>query len=341
MGSVKDLEIITPPTEDSTGQGRFIFSDRYSVFDWGEMPDHIPDKGASIALLAAFFFERLENMGIKTHYIGLIEDGRCKELNKLNAPSNIMEIHLVRVLEPTYTNNGYDYSVYKSQKGNFLIPLEIIYRNSVPEGSSLLKRMDRGEISPEDLGLSAPPQPGEKLERALYDVSTKLEITDRYITWQEAKEIASLSESELQEIHNLTDRINRLITEEFAKIGLNNEDGKIELAFDTDRKLMVVDVLGTLDECRFTYNGIPVSKEIARLYYRKTDWYHAVEEAKKKDRMNWKALVNTPPEPLPPRLKELISLVYKSCTNAITGKDWFPSVPEIQDILEELRGFLA
>lgn len=341
MGSVKDLEIITPPTEDSTGQGRFIFSDRYSVFDWGEMPDHIPDKGASIALLSAYFFERLEDMGIKTHYIGLIEDNRCKELNKLNGPSNIMEIRLVRVLKPKYTDNGYDYSEYKSQKGNFLIPLEIIYRNSVPEGSSLLKRMDKGEISPEDLGLSAPPQPGQKLERPIYDVSTKLEITDRYITWQEAKEIASLSDAELKEIHNLTGRINRLITEEFARIGLNNEDGKIELAFDSDRGLMVVDVLGTLDECRFTYNSIPVSKEIARLYYRKTDWYHAVEEAKKKDRMKWKELVSKSPDPLPPRLKELISLVYKSCTNTITGKEWFPSVPDIQDILEELRGFLV
>lgn len=341
MGSVKDLEIIIPPTEDSTGQGRFIFSDRYSVFDWGEMPDHIPDKGASIALLGAYFFERLQDMGIKTHYIGLIEDNRCKELNKLNAPSNIMEIHLVRVLEPTYRDNGYDYSVYKSQKGNFLIPLEIIYRNSVPEGSSLLKRMNKGDISPEALGFSAPPHPGEKLEKPVYDVSTKLEITDRYITWQEAQEIASLSESELQDIHNLTERINRLITDEFAKIGLNNEDGKIELAFDPDRRLMVVDVLGTLDECRFTYNGIPVSKEIARLYYRKTDWYHAIEEAKKKDRMNWKALVNISPEPIPPRLKELISLVYKSCTNTITGKEWFPAVPDIQDILEELRDFLV
>ena len=31
------------------------------------------------------------------------------------------------------------------------------------------------------------------------------------------------------------------------------------------RRLMVVDVLGTLDECRFTLDGLPVSKEIAKV----------------------------------------------------------------------------
>ena len=33
---------------------------------------------------------------------------------------------------------------------------------------------------------------------------------------------------------------------------------------------MVVDVVGTLDECRFTYDGVHVSKEIARQFYKKT-----------------------------------------------------------------------
>ncbi len=341
MGSVKDLQIINHPTGDSTGVGRFIFSDRYSVFDWGEMPDHIPEKGASIALLSAYFFERLAELGIKTHYIGLVEEGRAKKMNELKGPSHVMEIMLVRVLKPEFVDNRYDYSAYEKERGNFLIPLEIIYRNSVPEGSSLLKRLKSGEVSPEDFGLTTAPRPGQQLKKPIYDVSTKLEITDRYITWQEAKEIAHLTDEELQQILDITDRINRLITEEFAKIGLKNEDGKIELAFDPQRRIMVVDVLGTLDECRFTYKGIPVSKEIARLYYRKTPWYHEVEEAKKRDRMNWKGLVKNPPEPLPPRLKELISLAYRACTNMITGRQWFPGVPPLPGVLEELKAFLS
>ena len=44
MGSVKDLQVIKQATRDVMGVGRFHFSDRYSVFDWGEMPDHIEGK---------------------------------------------------------------------------------------------------------------------------------------------------------------------------------------------------------------------------------------------------------------------------------------------------------
>jgi len=36
----------------------------------------------------------------------------------------------------------YDYSVYTSRLKNFLIPLEIIYRNGLPEGSSVFKKLE-------------------------------------------------------------------------------------------------------------------------------------------------------------------------------------------------------
>jgi phosphoribosylaminoimidazole-succinocarboxamide synthase len=41
MGSVKDLTILKKPEGLQEGLGKFSFSDRYSVFDWGQMPDHI------------------------------------------------------------------------------------------------------------------------------------------------------------------------------------------------------------------------------------------------------------------------------------------------------------
>ena len=48
MGSVKDLIIVKNPTQKNMGIGKFIFSDRYSVFDWGEMPDQIEEKGKEL-----------------------------------------------------------------------------------------------------------------------------------------------------------------------------------------------------------------------------------------------------------------------------------------------------
>ena len=42
----------------------FEFSDRYSVFDWGEMPDQLQDKGKTLAIMGKSFF----------HYLGLPEN---------------------------------------------------------------------------------------------------------------------------------------------------------------------------------------------------------------------------------------------------------------------------
>lgn len=340
MGSVKDLVVLENPAKNKTGKAQFVFSDRYSIFDWGEMPDHIQDKGAALCITAAFFFEKLEEEGIRTHYRGLVEEDEVKRLSGLKLPQSRMEIELLRVLKPDIRENTYDYSIYREEKDNFLIPLEIIYRNSLPEGSSVFKRLREGSSRLEDFGLNKMPYPGQVLERPLLDVSTKLEASDRYLSWEEAKQIAGMSEDEVEEIKRITLLINELITKEARRIGLVNEDGKVEFGFDEDRNLILVDALGTLDECRFTYKGMAVSKEIARIFYRNTTWYEEVEEAKKKDKVGWKKLVENKPPSLPPALKDSISMFYKASCNEITGRIWFTDVPSVNEILEEIREVL-
>jgi phosphoribosylaminoimidazole-succinocarboxamide synthase len=304
------------------------------------MPDQISNKGSAITLLGAYFFEKLEDMGIPTHYVGLVEDDTVKKLSEIKKPTNTMELKLLHVLKPFLKGNQYNYSMYRKKNTGILIPLEVIYRNFLPPGSSVFKRLNKGEISPQDLGLDRMPVPNQKLDSPIIDVSTKLEITDRYLTWAEAQQISGLNDKEITKLKNLTNTVNDFITEEFSKIGLVNEDGKIEVGFDQKRRLMLIDVLGTLDECRFTYDGIPVSKEIARIYYRKTEWYQAVEEAKKKDRQNWKNICRLNPEPLPPRLRLLISEIYCSVTNEITNNEWFKDVPSLKVILKEIKEIL-
>jgi phosphoribosylaminoimidazole-succinocarboxamide synthase len=286
MGSVKDLEVLEKPTTDTMGVGRFHFSDRYSVFDWGEMPDHIDGKGASLCLMGAYCFEKLAETGVKTHYRGLVDKtGRLVTFKELRQPTSIMEVNLVNVYKPkTRETNGkvtYDYDMYTPKLNNCLIPLEIIYRNGLPEASSVFKRLEQGKITPKDLGLDHAPNPGERLAMPIFDVSTKLEETDRYVTWEEAKKIADITNIELIAVKTVLAKVDNAITEMACHAKLENEDGKIELAFDSRRKLMVVDVVGTLDECRFTYDGVHVSKEVVRQFYKKTGWYRDVEEAKK------------------------------------------------------------
>lgn len=337
MGSVKDLKIVKKPESSKMGIGQFVFSDRYSVFDWGEMPDQIPNKGAAITILGGYFFEKMEEMGIPTQYIGLVEDGVAKKLSDVRKPVSTMEIKLLNVVRPELKGQEYDYSSYQHQRGGFLIPLEVIYRNFLPEGSSVFRRLKKGTVMPEDLGLDKPPVPGQKLDHPLLDVSTKLEITDRYMRWDEAKQISGLSDDEIDEIKDLTNTINGLISKEFSRIGLVNEDGKIEFGYDPNRQLMVVDVLGTLDECRFTYDGLPVSKEIARLFYRNTKWYQAVEKAKNENRQHWKEICRLSPPPLPERIAQGISQVYCACTNEVTQQEWFEGIPPLKEILREME----
>jgi phosphoribosylaminoimidazole-succinocarboxamide synthase len=349
MGSVKDLETIREPTQDRMGIGRFYFSDRYSVFDWGQMPDRIAGKGAALCLMGAYCFERLEEKGMRTHYRGLIaEDGKVFKLKELKRPVNTMEIDLVNVYKPDVrVKDGklrYDYGRYTASLRNYLIPLEIIYRNGLPEGSSVFKRLEQGQISVEELGLTRYPKPGDRLSKPIFDVSTKLEEKDRYLPWKEAQEIAGLTDEEVGEVKDLLLRVNRLITQVALKANLENEDGKIELAFNPERELMVVDIVGTLDECRFTYEGLHVSKEIARQFYRRTSWFRDVEEAKKRAEAegveDWKALCESKPPKLDPALKRIIGEMYMAVSNEVTEHRMF-DVPSLAETVKKYRDYVG
>ncbi|NWG10328.1 phosphoribosylaminoimidazolesuccinocarboxamide synthase [Candidatus Bathyarchaeota archaeon] len=349
MGSVKDLEIVKKPTENAMGVGRFHFSDRYSVFDWGEMPDNIDGKGAALCMMGAYCFERLEEKGIKTHYRGLVStDDKVVAFDELKQPTSIMEFNLVNVYKPkAYKENGklvYDYSFFTTALRNYLIPLEIIYRNGLPEGSSIFKRLEQGTITLQELGLDHNPKPGEKLAKPIFDVSTKLEESDRYLTWKEAKRIAGLTDGKVAAVREVLLRANNVISEIAAVAQLENEDGKIELAFDSERKLMIVDIVGTLDECRFTYKGLHVSKEVARQFYRKTEWYSDVENAKKTAEKqgikDWKRICKSQPPRLDPQLRMIISEMYMAAANELTRHRLF-DVSRFVEVIKKYRGYVS
>jgi len=317
LGSVKNLVIEREPTEERLGIGVFEFTDDYSVFDFGKMPDTIPGKGESLARMASYNFKELEQkFSIRTHF------------KKFTAP-NKMHVELVRVLMPQ------DNQIFEETR-NYLVPLEIIFRNSLPEGSSVLKRLEAGEISLDDLGVSQVPAAGFKFEKPFLDVSTKLEPIDRYLSWDEAMDIAKISEDQLYELKEVALNINDYITEKAAAIGLEHADGKVEFAITPKNELMLVDVCGTLDEDRFLWNGIHVSKQVARDYYKTTPWFAELESAKKAnvEKADWPK-----PQPLPTELKDIISNMYRSVCDAWTGQKVFGS-PSIEEVMNSYKAFL-
>jgi phosphoribosylaminoimidazole-succinocarboxamide synthase len=346
---VKDLKIFKEPTKDEMGVGWFLFSDRYSVFDWGEMPDAISGKGQALCLIGAYCFEMLEEAGIRTHYRGLVDDrGKVVRFKELHSPVSVMEVNLVNVFRPkSQTNQGqveYDYSIYTSKLKNCLIPLELMYRNGLPEGSSVFKRLEQGAVSLEDLGLDHYPKPGERLNKPIFDVSTKLEETDRYLTWEEAQRISGLTTFELLSLKHILGRVDQIVTEMACHAKLENEDGKIELAFNDQRKLVVADVVGTLDECRFTYEGVHVSKEVARQFYRKTQWFKDVEKAKKQAELEgvreWRSLCRSQPPKLDPSLRDIIREMYMAAANEMTRRRMF-DVPELAKVIRKYGEYVG
>ena len=128
MGSVKDLAVTKQATENESGVGVFRFSADYSVFDYGKMPDTVPGKGESLCRMAAYNFKELEKRGVKSHFRKLVS-------------GNEMEVDLVRVLFPQKGE-------LKQGMSNYLIPLEVMFRNMLPPGSSLLKRLNNGSAKP-------------------------------------------------------------------------------------------------------------------------------------------------------------------------------------------------
>jgi phosphoribosylaminoimidazole-succinocarboxamide synthase len=336
MTSVKEFRVDEEPTTDSLGRGSFVFTDDYSVFDWGKMPDQIPGKGASLCTMGAYNFELLDVNHIPTHYRGVVEDGEELELGETTETPREMAIDLVQVPNLRY-DDGYDYeSFYDAVGNNYLIPLEIVFRNTVPVGSSL---RSRGE--PADYGLDYGSWPDEvvDLPQPVIEFSTKFEERDRYLSREEADDISG--PAEIARLEELALAVNHILTDHADRAGLVHEDGKIECLYH-DGAIKVADVVGTFDENRFSYDGQEMSKEVVRQYYKREhpEWVDAVSEAKaeadRRDDPDWRSLCDTEPPALSEEVINTVAEMYAAGTNAYTDYDWFDA-PELDEAVDTVR----
>lgn len=363
MGSVKDLLVAEPAYEDRPGAGNFVFSDRYSVFDWGEMPDHILNKGRCLAVMAAYNFEELERRGIRTHYRGLVADSgrpvRFSELKEGSGGFPTMQVALARVYPPVvreFHRQGameirYDYSFYESNRGrinNYLIALEIIFRNGLPFGSSVFKRLEQARSLADvragrkqlrdilsELGLREEPTPGIMLPKPVMSFTTKLEPGDRTLSEQEAYQLSGLRRDGFQELKRLALKANQIVSELAHRGGFEHYDGKVEAAWDGG--LMLCDVIGTFDENRFSWHGEQVSKELLRQWYKKRqpEFVQACDKWKKTG-AGWQRRCEVQPKKLPKQLATLVSQMYMAGCNRYTGRRIFKA-PELEEVMEKLR----
>ena len=342
MTSVKNFRVAAAATADALGRGAFAFTDDYSVFDWGKMPDEIPDKGASLCTMGAFNFELLEAASVPTHYRGVVVGGEEQSLDAALADGHApreMAIDLTQVPDLPFEAGSYDYGAYHAAAGsNYLIPLEVVFRNRVPVGSSLRMRS-----APTDHGLDRDSWPEEPVDlpEAVVEFSTKYEEQDRYLSRAEADEIAG--RASIDDLEGIAREVNRIVTEQAAEAGLTHQDGKIECLY-VDGEIRVADVVGTFDENRFAYVGQQLSKEVIRQYHKRTqpEWVEAVSAAKERAKAegvaDWKSLCEERPEPLDESVIRTARGMYCAGTNAYVGREVFdaPSLDDAVDAVQSL-----
>lgn len=243
----------------------FVFTDQISVFD-KIIPTMIPRKGETLCRESAFWFQIAKEMGIRTHFKELVASNRMR----------VQRVDLIR-----------DHSKIGNDTRNYLLPLEFVVRYYA--AGSLMDRLKSGELSPASIGFGGGHvvSYGEKLSEPYFEVTTKLEKSDRHLSLEEARKISGMTEDEMEQVRRVILKIDRRMASEVGERDLIHVDGKKEFAFDKDRNLLVVDTFGTLDEDRWwdseaysNGNIVELSKEFVRQHYRNAGYYGELEKAR-------------------------------------------------------------
>lgn len=360
-GSVKNVR-----GEVSADELLFEYSDRYSVFDWGEMPDSLSDKGRSLSVMGKCFFSYLEkkenwenlfsklrllkrfdenfltNLENSEQYKKFKENGLLHHANlsvdDVSWDSPYLWVKNIKILKPLRVDGIYDYTPYATKPINALVPLEVIFRLSLPPGNSFSKRLDSSLNETtlwKDHGFLGNPGFGN-LSKPVIDFSTKLENGDRYLSYHEAQLISGLNNIEFDHLKTYAKLVGLNLYVLHQEMGIELLDGKIEVATvpgSENRNFLLVDSVG-IDELRLVKNGKSLSKEFLREYYKNSSWYKALEISKKEASFqgcDFKAIClakyKESPENLDQKTKEKTESLYKSYANdlnvLVLGKKCF------------------
>ena len=175
----------------------FRFTNQISVFDQ-IIPSLIPRKGESLNRTTAHWFKLVEEEGVcGTHLVEVNAADRCL----------VRKVEVIK--EPGAIPRDMEW---------VFVPLEFICRHYL--SGSAWRRFQRGELTPEQLGVPADCEYGAKLEKPFVEVTTKFEAYDRNIDRAEALEISNITDEEYDSIVTAVLKIDEIIEREAAKNGL-------------------------------------------------------------------------------------------------------------------------
>jgi phosphoribosylaminoimidazole-succinocarboxamide synthase len=307
LHSTKNLTTLTAPSIASEGIGLFEYTDHYTVFHYGRMPDRIPGKGEATCRMAAFNLQLLEQNGIATHFRRFIAPNQIEfDLAHLPNPDPDAEA-------PTLLDGGY------------LVPVQVIVRTELPQGSSVHQRLATGRLTLADLGLKEVPAVDEPLDSPIIEYATMLEDVNRFVPDHEAQRISGLSDEHFQHMRAVALTAAEVLSAHARTLGLHYCDGKAEFILTSDGRLLLADSPGTPDESRLTFNGVHCGKQVLRNWYVTSGHEIPVSRliAQGLPREQW-----PPPAPLPAQFIPVMSDLYRSLSQTWTGEHHW-DVPDL------------
>lgn len=253
----------------------FEFTDDYSVFDWGKMPDTIANKGRALAIIGAFFFDqlqrkefwqtlpaskhlrnldknwlserwkhrifaKLQEQGAPTHFQALKQGSESvTDFSALSAQGQLlMQVERAEVRHPQkHLIGGNEVYFYDNSDlpAKRLVPLEIVFRFGMPLGSSLIERLEGDPHYAKTLGLAETPKPGRLFDRPVIEFFTKLEPKDRLLSYQEAALMSGLEAESFENMLELAYDTALALYVIFAERNIELWDGKVEMICTSDK----------------------------------------------------------------------------------------------------------
>ena len=265
-----------------------VTTDRISAFDV-VLPCGIPDKGAVLNRLSAFWFQRTESI-IANHLIEVVDDARCLD-NYLPAAD--------RLAYPSYLE-GRSMIVKKAK----LTPVECVVRGYL-SGSAWAEYQKQGTVNGEPLpeGLKE----SQELPELLFTPTTKAETGhDQPLSTDELKEM--VGETMVRELKEKSLAIYSYAREYARDIII--ADTKMEFGLDGDR-LILIDELLTPDSSRFWDAGL----------YKVGQSQPSYDKQPVRDWLAGSGWNKEPPAPiLPPEVIEATTRRYRHAYERLTGK---------------------
>lgn len=248
------------------GMIRVEIGPKLSAFDVGSCPHEFDGIAEARRDFTARVFCDLSEKGISNHFYGA-----------LNRAGLLVD----------------EYQVYKLKGGKMvlqeplsdapngiMIPLEFICRYRIAT-RGFISRIESGELTRGQLNID----PNAELVVGMsigpfVECSTKLEPKDRYLSDEEAMQIAKLTFSEMEECKQIVLKASEVVRTRAAARELDVWDLKWELARTHDGKIVVADVM-TPDELRMKdSDGNSLDKDPFRNYLEGVGFKAAVEEAR-------------------------------------------------------------